>query len=245
MSIEEIILTKLSEAITIVVDIVYQEDCIRGMKTLANESIDLIVTDPPYLMNYKTSYRKNKNHKFCNSIIGDNDPKLIHDYITECYRILKKDSALYMFCNANKVEVFKKELEIAGFNVKNMIIWVKNNHSAGDLKAQYGKKYEILFYANKGRCHIRGQRLTDVWEFPRVSGKELLHQNQKPVNLIRQCIEKSSDPGAIVFDGFMGSGTTAIACLETDRRYIGYELDSDYYKICQNRIANWKNIFFN
>lgn len=221
-------------------DIIYNKDCIEGMYDMPDNSIDLIVTDPPYLMAYKTNHRKNKDHKFCSEIAGDNDPELISVYITECYRILKDNSAMYMFCNMNAVDYFKCELEKAGFTIKNMIVWVKNNHTAGDLVAQYGKKYELLFYVNKGRCPIRNGRLTDVWEFPRVSGKNQLHQNQKPVELIQQCIEKSSDPGAIVFDGFIGSGTTAIACLETDRHYIGYELDPEYYKIAQNRILDYE-----
>ena len=221
-------------------DVIYNQDCIEGMRLLPSESIDLIVTDPPYLMSYKTNYRKDKNHKFCKEIKNDNNPELISSYIRECYRILKNDTAVYMFCNVNAVEFFKKELENAGFKIKNMIIWVKNNWSAGDLVAQYGKQYEILFYVNKGRCHIRGGRLTDVWKFDRVSGKKQVHQNQKPIELIRQCIEKSSDPGAVVFDGFIGSGTTALACIETGRRYIGYELDPEYFKIADNRILDYE-----
>lgn len=221
-------------------DVIYNEDCIGGMKSIPDESIDLIVTDPPYLMKYKTGRRKNKDHKFCKEIANDDNPNLISNYVRECYRILKSDTACYMFCNANKVDVFKTELERAGFNIKNMIIWVKNNHTAGDLVAQYGKKYEIIFYANKGRCPIRNGRITDVWEFPKVSGKDLVHQNQKPASLIKQCIEKSSDPGALVFDGFMGSGTTAIACLDTERHYIGYELDPDYFKVACSRILDYE-----
>lgn len=221
-------------------DIIYNEDCIESMKKIPDESIDLIITDPPYLMKYKTNYRKDKHHKFCSEIDGDDDPELIKTYIKECYRIMKNDSACYMFCNSNKVDVFKRQLEKVGFNIKNMIVWVKNNWTAGDLKASYGKQYELILYVNKGRRFINGSRLTDVWEFPRVSWSKQLHQNQKPVELIKQCIEKSSDPGAIVFDGFMGSGTTAIACIDTDRHYIGYELDPEYYKVANNRILDYE-----
>lgn len=221
-------------------DVIYNEDCIEGMKKIPDESIDLIVTDPPYLMKYKTNYRKDKHHKFCSEIAGDDDQELINTYIKECYRIMKNDSACYMFCNSNKVDVFKRQLEKVGFNIKNMIVWVKNNWTAGDLKASYGKQYELILYVNKGRRFINGSRLTDVWGFPRVSGAKQLHQNQKPVELIKQCIEKSSDPGAIVFDGFMGSGTTAIACIDTDRHYIGYELDPEYYKVANNRILDYE-----
>lgn len=221
-------------------DIIYNEDCIEGMKKIPDSSIDLIVTDPPYLMKYKTNHRKDKSHKFCSEIAGDDDQELIINYIKECYRIMKNDSACYMFCNSNKVDVFKRQLEKVGFNIKNMKVWVKNNWTAGDLKASYGKQYELILYVNKGRRFINGSRLTDVWEFPRVSGSKQLHQNQKPVELIKQCIEKSSDPGAIVFDGFMGSGTTAIACIDTDRHYIGYELDPEYYKVANNRILDYE-----
>lgn len=221
-------------------DIIYNEDCIVGMQEMPDDSVDLIVTDPPYLMKYKTNRRKDKHHKFCSEIAGDDDQELINTYIKECYRIMKNDSACYMFCNSNKVDVFKRQLEKVGFNIKNMIVWVKNNWTAGDLKASYGKQYELILYVNKGRRFINGSRLTDVWEFPRVSGSKQLHQNQKPVELIKQCIEKSSDPGAIVFDGFMGSGTTAIACIDTDRHYIGYELDPEYYKVANNRILDYE-----
>ena len=99
-------------------DIIYNMDCIEGMKSISDESIDLIVTDPPYLMSYKSNRRKDKDHKFCTEINGDNNPTLIRDYITECYRLLKNNSACYMFCNVNKVEIFKTELEKAGFIIK-------------------------------------------------------------------------------------------------------------------------------
>ena len=216
---------------------VYNVDCIEGMKAMPNESVDLIVTDPPYLISYKTNYRKDKSHKFGKEIANDNDPYVISEYIKECHRIMKDNTAMYMFCSFDKVDFFKQELE-KYFKVKNMIVWVKNNHTAGDLKAQFGKKYELVFLVNKGRALFNGKRLTDVWEFDRVVGNNQLHQNQKPVELIEQCIIKHSNVGDVVFDGFMGSGTTAIACLNTDRKYIGFELDEEYYKIAEQRIKD-------
>ena len=216
---------------------IYNEDCLEGMKRISDNSIDLIVTDPPYLINYKTGYRKDKEHRFNEVILNDDNEDLIKDYIKECYRILKDDSAMYMFCSSHKVDVFKVELE-KYFTIKNMIIWVKNNHTAGDLESAFGRKYEILFLVNKGRMVFKGERLTDVWEFPRVSGDSQLHQNQKPIELIEQCIEKHSDEHAIVFDGFMGSGTTAAAALNTNRQYIGFELDEYYYKVAMKRLKN-------
>ena len=150
----------------------YCDDCLNIMKQIENESIDLIVTDPPYLIKYKTNSRKNKDHDFCSEILNDDNEQLIIDYIRECYRILKNNTAMYMFCNCDKVDFFKQELENAGFKIKNMIIWVKNNWTAGDLKAQFGKQYEIIFLVNKGRKCFNGKRITDVWMFDRISGKK-------------------------------------------------------------------------
>ena len=218
----------------------YCDDCLNIMKQIENESIDLIVTDPPYLIKYKTNRRKNKDHDFCSEILNDDNEQLIIDYIRECYRILKNNTAMYMFCNCDKVDFFKQELENAGFKIKNMIIWVKNNWTAGDLKAQFGKQYEIIFLVNKGRKCFNGKRITDVWMFDRISGKKQLHQNQKPVDLLKQCILKHSDENDIIFDGFMGSGSTGVACIETNRKFIGVELDKKYFEIAKERIDNLK-----
>jgi site-specific DNA-methyltransferase (adenine-specific) len=201
---------------------------------IADESIDLIVTDPPYLIEYKTNYRKYE-HDFDTAIQNDNNPQLIIDYIKECYRILKSDSAMYIFCSFDKVDFFKQELE-KYFNIKNMIIWVKNNWTAGDLEAQFGKQYEIIFLVNKGRKKINGTRITDVWHIDRVSGNHQQHQNQKPVELIEQCITKHSNENDLVFDGFMGSGTTGVACKNLNRRFIGVEIEKKYYDMAEKRI---------
>ena len=214
---------------------IYNEDCLEGMKRMFDESVDLIVTDPPYLINYKTNHRKDKKHKFSSVIENDNNPDVIREYIKECYRIMKPDTAMYMFCSFDKVDFFKQELE-KYFKIKNMIVWVKNNHTAGDLKAQFGKQYELIFLVNKGRAIINGKRITDVWNFKRVSSAKLVHQNQKPLELIEQCILKHSKEGDIVFDGFIGSGTTAEAAFNTGRNYIGFELDKDYYNVAVKRL---------
>ena len=215
---------------------IYNDDCLNVMRSIDKDSIDLIVTDPPYLINYKTNYRKNKEDDFCKPIKGDDDYKLIENYIKECYRILKNNSAMYIFCNGDRVDYFKQNLEKAGFKIKNMIIWVKNNWTAGDLKAQFGKQYEIIFLVNKGRKKFNGKRITDVWNFDRVAGKKQLHQNQKPVELLEQCILKHSNEDDIVFDGFMGVGSVGVACKNTNRRFVGVELEERYFNIAKERI---------
>ena len=224
-------------------NVIYNEDCLEGMKKLPDDSVDLVLTDPPYLMNYKTNRRKNKNHEFSQTILNDDNPDLIKKYIKECYRILKNDSAFYCFANSNKIDLFKQEIE-KYFNLKNIIVWVKNNHTAGDLEAAYGKKYEFILYANKGRSLIKGTRLTDVWEFDKVAGENLIHQNQKPLKLIKRIIKKSSNKNDIVFDGFIGSGTTAIASELLKRKFIGFELDEYEHKKAIKRLGKINKSYY-
>ena len=170
--------------------------------------------------------------------MNDDNLDLIKDYARECYRILKQDTALYMFCSSKTIDIFIPILRDVGFTIKNIIVWDKCTRTMGDLTAQFGQSYEFIILCNKGRKCFNGKRLDDIWRFPRVTGSQQVHQNQKPIELIRQCIEKHSDPGDLVFDGFMGSGTTAIAAIETGRHYLGYELDPDYYKVCTRRILD-------
>lgn len=89
------------------------QDCIAGMRTLPEESVDLIVSDPPYLINYESNHRKDKTHDFCSPIQNDNNPDIITDYMKECYRILKQDSACYVFCSSKTLDFFKNAAQDA------------------------------------------------------------------------------------------------------------------------------------
>lgn len=211
-------------------------DCLEYMATMDDESIDLVVTDTPYLQQYSTGRRKDKTHKFCTTIDGDDDPELISNYIKECYRIMKPDTAIYMFCSTTKIDFFKQEIE-KYFNLRNIISWDKGTHSAGDLVYAFGKRCEFIILANKGNAPIQGKRIQDLWRFNRVVGKNQLHQNQKPLDLIKRCIEKHSKPQDLVFDGFGGSGTMAKAAIELNRQYICIEKDLEYYNIAKERLA--------
>lgn len=218
---------------------IYNSDRIEGMKQIESGEVDLIVTDPPYCIAYKTGWRAD-DHRFSKEILNDDNEQLIIDYMSECYRILKDDSAAYIFCSAKTLDFFMQQARNAGFTIKNVLIWRKNNHTAGDLDAQYGQCYEPILYLNKGRRIINGKRLEDVWDFDRVPSDKLVHQNEKPIPLLMQCILKSSNEGDLVFDGFMGSASTALACMRTNRNYLGFELDEDYFKVAQRRIKEEK-----
>jgi len=220
--------------------ILYCGDCLEIMKKFPNKSIDLVLTDPPYLIKYKTNHRKNKNHKFCSPILNDDNNELIKQFIQLSFRILRNDTAFYCFGSWKTVDFFKQEIE-KYFKLKNIIIWIKNNWTAGDLKAQFGQQYELIFYANKGRKFINGKRLSDVWFFDRVAGKKQKHQNEKPVALLGQIINKSSNYNDLVLDCFVGSGTTLVACEKLNRRWIGIEINLEYCEITKKRILELVN----
>lgn len=216
-------------------------DCLDGMRLMKEQGIkvDCVITDPPYLINYKTNYRKDKNHKFCKVIQNDNNPQLIIDLMPLLYDVMKDDTPLYMFCNSDYIDFFKQEVE-KYFTVKNIIVWDKGNHTAGDLEAQYGKRYEFIIYANKGRAlfNVGVKRDVDIWQVPRIVGNEQIHQNQKPVDLISKILNTHSKQGDLILDIFMGSGTTAVACHKLQRNYIGFELDKEYFDLARKRIES-------
>lgn len=213
---------------------IYKDDCLAVMESIPSESVGLIVTDPPYLMNYKSN-RRTKMDKFDKIKNDVNSHNLISNYLAECYRIMKDNTAIYCFCSWHNVDFFKQEFE-KHFKLKNIIVWNKNNHGTGDLKGSYAPKHEFILFGHKGRTPLREKRIPDVIDCAKIPSKLLVHPTEKPLGLLSKFIKQSSDEGDIIFDGFMGSGSTGVACMLTDRKFIGIELDDKYFEIAENRI---------
>ncbi len=210
-------------------------DCLEIMKEMEDNSVDLIVTDPPYGIDYKTNHRKNKSHEFCSPISNDQNLLKMEFWLSMMARVLKDNSAIYLFTNHDKIDEVKP-LFSRWFTYKNTITWVKNNWTAGDLECQFGKQTELILYGNKGRAPIIGLRCSDVWHASRVVGDDQYHQNQKPVDLIGQCIRKHAGHDALVLDPFAGSGTTAVACTELNRNWICIDIEPKYKEIAMKRL---------
>ena len=221
------------------IDKVYNCDCLDLMREMIQRGVfvDCVITDPPYLIDYKTNRRKEKAHKFCKVIENDNNPQLIKDLIPLLYDVMKEDTPLYMFCGSDHIDFFLQEVK-RFFTVKNIIVWDKGNHTAGDLEAQYGKRYEFIIYANKGRAVFNddAKRLDDIWCVARITGNAQIHQNQKPTNLISRIINQHTKPNDLILDPFMGSFTTAVCCHRLKRHFIGAELDKDYFEKGKKRL---------
>ena len=216
----------------------YQGDCLEIMGGIKDKSVDLIVTDPPYLMDYQSNRRK-KEDRFDKIKNDKGNYMLIQDYLEECYRIMKDNTAIYCFCSWHNIDFFKNEFE-KHFKLKNILVWNKNNHGTGDLKGSYAPKHEFILFGHKGRTLLREKRIADVIDCPKISSNKLTHPTEKPQDLLEIFIKQSSDVGSIIFDGFMGTGSCGIAAKKLNRNFIGIELDEKYFNIAKDRLENIK-----
>ena len=214
----------------------YQGDCLEIMGGIKDKSVDLIVTDPPYLMDYQSNRRK-KEDRFDKIKNDKGNYMLIQDYLEECHRIMKDNTAIYCFCSWHNIDFFKNEFE-KHFKLKNILVWNKNNHGTGDLKGSYAPKHEFILFGHKGRTLLREKRIADVIDCPKISSNKLTHPTEKPQDLLEIFIRQSSDVGSIIFDGFMGTGSCGIAAKKLNRNFIGIELDEKYFNIAKNRLEN-------
>ena len=216
----------------------YQGDCLEIMGGIKDKSVDLIVTDPPYLMDYQSNRRK-KEDRFDKIKNDKGNYMLIQDYLEECHRIMKDNTAIYCFCSWHNIDFFKNEFE-KHFKLKNILVWNKNNHGTGDLKGSYAPKHEFILFGHKGRTLLREKRIADVIDCPKISSNKLTHPTEKPQDLLEIFIKQSSDVGSIIFDGFMGTGSCGIAAKKLNRNFIGIELDEKYFNIAKDRLENIK-----
>jgi len=218
------------------------DDCLNVMKELEPSSIDAIIVDPPYGINSKVRWEladadHNKSIKR-KGILNDGEDNLplLKESLDLAYRVLKDNSAMFFFTKWNKLGDHIQLIQDAGFKVKNNLIWLKNNHGLGDLKGSFAPKYECIIYATKGRVILNGKRDTDILEFARVHNP--LHIHQKPIDLLEYLITKVTEPGDTILDFFMGTGSTGVACQNTNRHFIGCELDEETYQLALERIKN-------
>ena len=209
----------------------YNGDCLEVMDKLIAEGVkvDCILTDPPYGMNYRSNYRKNKFLKI------ENDHKQQTDYIKKCSDLLNDGKAIYIFCRWDCFNDVLTEVK-KYFTIKNCLVWYKKGGGLGDLKGSYIYNHEFIIFATKGRHLLNGKRSSDVLEFSKEGASTYLHSTQKPVKLLKHLISKSTLEDDLILDCFMGSGSTGVACMNTNRKFIGIELDENYFNISKQRI---------
>lgn len=210
-------------------DKIYNEDCLEGMKRISDNSIDAIITDPPYCIGTTSNG--------CKGSFNDNN--LIRPFFEilfkEWLRICKNGAEIYINTDWRTYPFLYPILQ-KYFNVKNLIVWDYEWIKAG---SHYRFSHEFIIYATIGDAKRRfSPSERDVWRIRPINftSPNKLHNAQKPLELIDKMIRNSSMEGDTVLDCFSGSGTTAVACINTNRHFIGFEIDENYYAISQNRI---------
>jgi len=222
-------------------------DSLEVMRNIAQNSVDLIITDIPYGINYKSN-KQNYDTRGKTSFIKDRpeyfetiegDSELPVNWLLDAYRVMKQNSAMYVFCHWSTFHSLIPPVQKAGFKYKNMIILNKSNHGMGDLKGQYAPKHELLLFVTKDRHILKfpDKRMNDVWDVKvKYSGAKRFHPNEKPLQWIEPAICNSSNEGDLVLDPFCGSGTTGLAAKNLNRKYCLIDIDQKYIDICFDRL---------
>lgn len=209
--------------------IVYFKDALKHLSLIPANSVDLIVTDPPYGQDYSTGRRK-KTIRKTTRIANDAGNLDISTLMDEFARVARPASHCYIFTSWKTIDLWKKEFE-RHFVLKNILVWSKDNHTAGDLHWSYAQSYEMILFGMKGRKKLHGRRDRDSVYYPKVKSHQQAHLLQKPEALIGYLIGKSSNQGDVVLDPFAGSGTVGACCAREGRSSIQFEIDGRYKRL--------------
>jgi len=206
--------------------------CEEVFPTLADESIDLIIADPPYKDYQSNRPLKKRSFPKIESLEFDTEM-----FAMESFRVLKQGSHLYCFCDHKSMVGVRQRLSKAGFICKDTLTWVKNNHGCGDLQGGWGPQTEFILYCTKGRGKpLNRPRRPNVFHYPKVDPKRFGHGTVKPVELLTVLIEKSSKDGDIVLDPYAGTGSTGVAAMQAGRSSILVEKDVSCFKALEKRV---------
>jgi len=244
---------------------IYNKDCIVGMKTIPNEKIDLVVTDPPFAINFKA--KKANYNRIASRVLSGYDEIKVEDYydftnawMAEAYRILKKSGSMYVFSGWNNLKDILTALDDNNFTTINHIIW-KYQFGVVTSKKFVTSHYHCLFVCkdNKKRkffpysrfkknaktsdgqsLHYRDKE--DVW----IINREYWTGDDKtttklPAEIIKKMLKYSSKKTDLVLDPFLGSGQVAVISKMLGRRYLGFEIVKQYYNFANKRLQ--KNIY--
>lgn len=225
-------------------DHIYQGDCLQLIKEIPDGFVDVIVTDPPYkltsrgatgtMAGYWTNDAAKKGKVFDYNDID------IEEYLPEFYRVLKDGSHCYIMCNNLNMPHFFEVIGKSDFHFVKLLVWDKQTKICG---TYYMGQVEFIFLLRKGKDKpVNDCGRSDLISIPSVKDKRRdgtnIHDSQKPISLMQILIENATKEGEIVFEPFVGSGTTCIAAKRAKRHYIGFEIDKEYYDIACERLRN-------
>jgi len=204
------------------------------------ESVDLVLTDPPYGMGYRSNMRIARERFDAIDNDASFDPEFTLRWMRECYRLLKNDRHLYAFCSDHHLGEFRTAVAGAGFAPKRTLVWIKSRKAGGvmgDLDADYAHQTEFILFAHKGRRDLFHGRHANVIEAGKVPPQQMQHPTQKPTGLLRPLVLNSTHHDEVILDPFAGSGSTGVVAREEGRDYVLIEQDPRYVRVAQERLA--------
>ncbi len=243
-------------------------DTVLGLKKIPDESTDLIFADPPYNLQLKEElWRPNQTRvnavtdhwdKFSNFQEYD---EFSLKWLSECRRVMKKDGVIWVIGTYHNIFRIGKIMQDLGFWIINDVVWIKTNPMPNFRGTRFTNAHETLIMAVKDQnskytFHYKSMKIFNDdlqmrsdWNIPICSGPERIkidgkkaHSTQKPEELLKRIIISTSNPGDLVLDPFMGSGTTGSVSKLLGRNFIGIEADKDYVSLAEKRIAQVKPV---
>lgn len=233
---------------------IYNGDCTVEMQKIANDSVDLILTDPPYnlgnfMINRSTNLAKMRENFFANAgwdnLEFDEWVERMDSFFEDAARIIKTGGSMIIFMSIIKVETIIKLAEKHGFYYKTTGIWHKLNPMPRNMNLHFVNSTEAWIYftykKKTGTFNNGNKMIHDFIETSVVSNGEKKagkHPTQKPIALLEHFVKLLSNEGDLVVDPFMGSGSTGVVCKKLGRNFVGVEFDKEYYEIAQKRIED-------
>ena len=200
-------------------------DCVEIMRTLPTGSVDLVVTDPPYITRYTDSSGR--------SVANDDNAQWLKPAFAQMHRLLKSAAFCVSFYGWNKADLFIDAWRSAGFRIVGHLVFRKKYASSSRF-LQY--QHEQAYLLAKGDVQLPAQPIPDVLEFPYTGNK--LHPTQKPIAALKPLIEAFCPSQGTVLDPFAGSGSALLAAKQLGRQYIGIEIDEQHCRTATTRLQD-------
>ena len=210
-------------------------DAVQWLRDLPSESVDLVVTDPAYESLEKhravgTTTRLKHSKSSSNDWFRVFPNARFGELFDEVFRVLKPDTHFYLFCDAETMFIAKPEAERAGFKFWKPLVWDKQTIGMG---YHYRARYEFILFFEKGKRRLNDLGVADIINAPRIHRG---YPAEKPVEVSEVLIGQSSQPGDVVADPFMGSGSIGVAALKLGRRFLGTDLNPEAVQLSGQRL---------
>lgn len=216
------------------------QDALAWLKTIDTESVDLVITDPPYeslekYRNIGTTTRLKQSKSSSNQWFAIFPNHRFDELLQQIYRILKKNSHFYLFCDQETMFVIKPIAEKIGFKFWKPIVWDKVAIGMG---YHYRARYEFILFFEKGKRKINDLSIPDILVEKRIVKG---YPTEKPVNLAKTLIKQSTNEGDVVVDPFCGAGFVGCASEQLKRKFRGNDLNKDACDLAKSRILEIRN----